>query len=468
MNTKRLLVTLAAGAVMAASVGLLDASEAAAGTVNDIASIAGANLGKGYCSTNSAGGSGFASSCSGEEWCSDFARWVWQQAGASDVSRLTAGAGSFALYGAVGTTPHVGDAVLFGYNGQGWAEHVEIVTAVNANGTVNLIGGNERANSSTSSLVAQDVNVQAKVGSTSTGQTLSGYVSPRGVSGGGGGVAPTGETFHNTLQKSTASWIGAGVLSTQQATQVATAAMPDGSLHVDTLVNGNVYDYIRSAGGTWIGPNEADMSGHTEAIALAGMANGDLHLETLYQGNVWDNALVKATGRWTGSSEVDHAGHTQAIAIAGLPNGDLHLETLYNGNVWDNALLKATGSWTGSAISDGAGHTNAIAITGMSDGTMHVETLYNGNVWDHIRKADGNWLDSTVVDAAAHTTGLAVAGMPDGSMHLETLYNGNVWDNVLKADGNWANSAVADGAGHTVMVSTSGAANGDLEMNTLG
>jgi len=44
-------------------------------------------------------------------WCADFARWVWQQAGA-DISGLSAESGTFYLYGlsqgTLSRTPHVG------------------------------------------------------------------------------------------------------------------------------------------------------------------------------------------------------------------------------------------------------------------------------------------------------------------------------------------------------------------------
>jgi hypothetical protein len=57
------------------------------------------------------------------EWCSDFAMWVWQKAGAY-ISGLSAASGSFYVYGlsqgTLSSTPHVGDAVIFDYGYQGW------------------------------------------------------------------------------------------------------------------------------------------------------------------------------------------------------------------------------------------------------------------------------------------------------------------------------------------------------------
>jgi hypothetical protein len=65
----------------------------------EVAQIAIDNLGKTACGTNSLGGQGYYSSCTGnggypEYWCSDFAKWVWKSAGAK-VTGLTPAAGSF-------------------------------------------------------------------------------------------------------------------------------------------------------------------------------------------------------------------------------------------------------------------------------------------------------------------------------------------------------------------------------------
>jgi hypothetical protein len=89
-----------------------------------------------------------------EEWCSDFAKWVWQQAGVTtDMSAINAGAGSFYNWGAAqreplrvdAGTPAPGDAVAFFPPGAiaapAYADHVGIVTGVNSGGTVNLVNG---------------------------------------------------------------------------------------------------------------------------------------------------------------------------------------------------------------------------------------------------------------------------------------------------------------------------------------
>jgi len=161
-------------------------AHAAATTAERIVAIAEANLGKGACSKNSAGGKGFYTSSNGaggqpEAWCADFVKWVWAEAG-MDVEWLTPAAGSFGEYGPVMTTPQVGDAALYNYDGQGYADHVALVVAVNANGTYVRIGGDEgNHHSYSTTTVDRDGPFRSKVGNTDSGQKLSGFVRPRRV-----------------------------------------------------------------------------------------------------------------------------------------------------------------------------------------------------------------------------------------------------------------------------------------------
>jgi hypothetical protein len=115
-----------------------------------IEKLARANLGKKACSENSEGSKDFDSSCTGDDghpeyWCADFARWVWAKAGVSDTKGLTAAAGSFYTYGknhgTFHTSPSLGDAVVFDYQGDGVADHVAIVTAVDKNGDIETVSG---------------------------------------------------------------------------------------------------------------------------------------------------------------------------------------------------------------------------------------------------------------------------------------------------------------------------------------
>src|SRR5262249_28674832 len=162
------------------------------------AAIAMDNVGNTACGPNSQGGQGFESSCTGnggqpEYWCADFATWVWATAGA-DVTGLTAAAGSFYCYGqnngTLSSTPHVGDAVVFDYQGNCWADHVAIVTQVNGDGSIvtasgdwNGQSGSEAYFSSTSHVVVNQPAYPGDVGSSPgvIGMTISGFISPVGI-----------------------------------------------------------------------------------------------------------------------------------------------------------------------------------------------------------------------------------------------------------------------------------------------
>lgn len=115
-------------------------------------------------------GSPCANGWRAQEWCADFARWVWGQAGARTAG-LSGAAGSFAGYGtyrsgAAASNARVGDAVLFNYNGRGYASHVGIVTGVNSNGTITMISGNSSDMTRTETF-------------TPSSRGVSGYATPR-------------------------------------------------------------------------------------------------------------------------------------------------------------------------------------------------------------------------------------------------------------------------------------------------
>ena len=151
-----------------------------------IAAIARKELGNMACGPNKVDGGDYFSSCShhhaAEEWCADFAKWVWYQAGALHTGKLTPAAGSFGIYGQVRhSNPKVGDAVLFDYHSKAkTAAHVAIVVKVLPNGKIVSIGGNEGPSKETSH-VLQDgpySGVRKSSDALAPNGPLSGYVSP--------------------------------------------------------------------------------------------------------------------------------------------------------------------------------------------------------------------------------------------------------------------------------------------------
>lgn len=183
-NLRRRLASGVTAVLIASAALFLSATVASA---NSFSAAAVANVGRGACSTNSEGGHGYYSSCTGasgspENWCADFAKFVWAEAGAN-VSGLTPAAGSFGYYGSgLHSSPHVGDAVLFDYS-NGYADHVAIVTSINSNGTITSIGGNERNGNPGASVVASDTYSPSVGYSSYWGMNISGYVSPSGGAG---------------------------------------------------------------------------------------------------------------------------------------------------------------------------------------------------------------------------------------------------------------------------------------------
>lgn len=91
-------------------------------------------------------GAGCSNGWKTEEWCADFATWVWLQAGVT-VGGLSPAASSFYHYGVShgtwhGGSPRVGDAVVFKLTGDGSvASHVGLVVGLGS-GTFTMISGN--------------------------------------------------------------------------------------------------------------------------------------------------------------------------------------------------------------------------------------------------------------------------------------------------------------------------------------
>jgi hypothetical protein len=131
----------------------LTGTSASASTGLTIASIAKGQIGGGPCTGGGyyAPGSGQRNSCDGQEWCADFSGWVWSKGGVPYLGPLNDLAESFLTYGTThGTTsndPAVGDAVYFHPGSLPLSnetyDHVAIVVAVNGNGTITTVGGNE-------------------------------------------------------------------------------------------------------------------------------------------------------------------------------------------------------------------------------------------------------------------------------------------------------------------------------------
>ena len=140
-----------------------------------------------YAGTDDCGGNGNLD----EEWCADFAAWVWKQAGALVDYQLAPGylngnTASFYLWGTnhgtwhpvgSGYTPQPGDVALYGLDTQALtAVHVAVVTADTGNPAApDVINGDgDRTGFSVVEVGTSQGDADVK----SNGAPLSGYVSP--------------------------------------------------------------------------------------------------------------------------------------------------------------------------------------------------------------------------------------------------------------------------------------------------
>ncbi|MFF3216397.1 CHAP domain-containing protein [Streptomyces sp. NPDC002886] len=188
-SIKTIAIRIASTSALAATAfTMVVANPASASPLTDgISATARAEDGNGACAHGGYdGGPNQNSSCANgrtaHAWCADFAGWVWARNGVTGLSTLTDGAASFMAYGkkygTISNQPHVGDAVVFNYNGSDWAAHVALVTGVSGN-TVTITGGNQGGGAGHVS-TASTTNWQ--VGTTLWNQKVSGYVSPAGSS----------------------------------------------------------------------------------------------------------------------------------------------------------------------------------------------------------------------------------------------------------------------------------------------
>ncbi|MFD7027595.1 CHAP domain-containing protein [Streptomyces sp. NPDC059917] len=331
---------------------LLLAASAASASGSGIVDTARANVGDGACSTNSAGGTGFYSSCTGnfgtpEAWCADFAKWVWSRNGVN-VAGLTPAAGSFGTYnGGLGSTPHVGDAVVFNYNGAGYADHVAIVASV-GNGTITTIGGNEggvSGNFSATSRVKESSPFNSAVGSAARGQTISGYVSPIG----GSEPTPPAETAAVNVQLDIA---GSG-----------------GSM----LSQFGNYEQGR------FNPNWTDVGGAALTKVTSTTVGDTVHFYGIADGRVYGRDHFSASNTWTPWAEIP-GGASGVKDIAASSNGKNVVLSVIGG---DGVLYTQYGNYEQGHFDqswikrNGVGLTSITSVSGNSN-TIRIYAVGSG------------------------------------------------------------------------------------------
>ena len=306
----RALSTMTAAAAVVA--GLVVPAQATSSATSGIAALALANTNHTACGTNSLGGTGFDTSCTGnsgqpENWGADFVAWVWAQEGISTTGLLTSSGGAtpatFAKYGGPNGsvhsspvyTPQLGDAVVY----DSPADYVAVVTAVNSDGSVQTANGDWGGEGPGASSV-QTVTLpagQTAAGSEPTpmnGKSIAAYVTPTAVAGlSGSEIAPadrwlladgTGNTAADATGAHPLSLTSSGATWATDPTR-GTVLSLDGSCAAATSTGP-----VLNTGGSfsvsaWV--NLASNAGYQTFVTQQGSSVGSFYLEYDPDVNKW-------------------------------------------------------------------------------------------------------------------------------------------------------------------------------------
>lgn len=451
---RRLLASVSLGLLLAT---LMPAAVHAA-SGDDIAAIARAQLGKG-CS-----GNGWY--CSPGNWCSDFARWVWGQAGVPTAG-LTSASVSFVTYGrnnnTITGTPHVGDAIVYNYDsGREWAQHVNLVVATRADGMIQTVGGNQ-----TGGVVTIDnwhlpqnyipgVMVIVRPVGVGTGPPVAGPGSTQVV------ITGWDDNLYHEIRYPDGNWTGFGSVG-RTTRDVSITGMRDGSAQLAVIGgDGRAYHAVRYRDGNWsafggiAGIGTPDAAG-AKAISIAGMPNGSAQLLIVGSDDRVYHQIRYADGNWSGFQPLpgigtpDAAG-AKAVSITGLPNGSAQVLIVGLDNRVYHEIRYADGNWSGFAGLPGIGSPDpagaiAVGIAGMGDNSAQVVIVgLDNRVYHEIRYPDGNWTGFAPLADAAKDVG--IAGLTNNSAQVVVIgQDDRVYHEVRYADGNWSGLAGLPGIG---------------------
>ncbi|TMR22768.1 DUF6528 family protein [Nonomuraea zeae] len=242
----------------------------------------------------------------------------------------------------------------------------------------------------------------------------------------------------------------------------------------DRPLRGTVWDRVRGRSGAWdASATEIDGNGAISDVAVAALPDGSLHVLSVVPGSgVWARSR-SAAGVWDEHAvKIDDNGDVTEVSAAALPDGSLHVQTVVPGaGVWDRTR-SAAGVWAASSVKIDAGtDVSAISAAGLPDGTLHVQTVQRGRgVWSRARSAAGVWdAAAAQVDANGSVTAVSGAALPDGTLQVQTVVPGSgVWSRGRSAAGVWDAGAVKiDGNGSVLAVSAAALRDGGLHLLTL-
>lgn len=328
-----------------------------------------------------------------QEWCADFAKWVWEQGGVTaDTGVLNAAAASFYQWAVDqgqhpkfdSGTPQVGDAIVFypasdTAPNSSYADHVGLVVGVNSNGTINMDNGDFAGSS--------NITVQANDNENPT--TFAGAVWGSGehwilVSP---GASATSYVFWRGLGSGYDLWQAQGPSDGGLAGPVNRGMGPLNSAPAAAVDPANGYTYVYWEGqapqddlweaywnGTkWVGPYNRGMGPLGSAPSVAVNASGTAYV--FWKGQ--NNALYEASGPATGalSGPIDRGmGPLGSAPTVGI-NSSSYTYVYWEGQAPQDDLWEAY--WNGSKFAGPynrgqgpMGSAPSVAVTG--GGTAYV------------------------------------------------------------------------------------------------
>lgn len=391
-----------------------------------------------------------------ELWCSDFAKWVWAQAGVPNTSTITPAAASFYTWGknhgqalpTNPTNPLPGDAVVFYPAGSppngSYADHVGIVTAVNADGTIDMVNGDFMG--ATNIAVEYDANVNlgpwsaanwgngeqwtfvqptnvttppSTVGT--TGWPISQADSPSGLANVVGTVQGRGLTDWSNVPGSF-SWSSA-LVSPVQAWETYSLVRPSGEMDVvyDGPGNQIYWAYRMTPTSPWGGGPIGGAVGTNPVMVQR--ANGETDVVYVGAGNqleyMWN---PQRTANWP-ITPIGVVGTQPTVSLR--PSGEVDVASVNSAGMIQFSYL--LGSWGGGPLLSAIG--NDPVMVQRPDGTTQiVYSQLNGQI-SYVTNPQwtGTWNSYTV--SGAYGSNINVAVRPNGELDIAYVGAGgqNVW-----------------------------------------
>jgi hypothetical protein len=366
---------------------------------------------------------------SNENWCSDFVKWVWRQAGVTqDMNTINAAASSFyawALHDGQNPqpdagAPEVGDAIVFFGAGAitptRYAQHVGIVSAVNDDGTIDMVNGDF--------LAKTNVHVEHD-----THLTLSTFA-PNTWGAGEQWVIVHPPTAAQQPNPDTSLAGPVTAVTGTEAAFHADASEPGGSITAYYWTFGDG----RATNST--GSDVTHVFSTPDVYTITATATSNFGTITIEHKNVTvvgasgSVAAVPSTATWYTSYPVSYYRFVRS-------GGGLAAD-LWDGASWLELATTGTPAASGSIAAlaypdtDAGSATTPHAFYRAADGTL-AETYLTG----------GSWVTTTLPGAPAAGADIVAAATPTGPAVFFVDANG-VLDETLAQSGAWSTRALSD------------------------